>query len=682
MEGKSLSSQTVTIDSKICHDLLEVTEKKYSEKIRYASSDPLYHEVLNAVSRRKPVSLLVLKSPDLKTMIARAPSQSADDFRMQIKTTSLTAEFLTALSSALERVGRKDLALISALKAHEYGEISPLSILRTSEMIRSFQLFSLNAYMLCRFAILLEADPKIILNLGESLIELGDFSIGLDLYKYCAHKLKIDIEKMKDLAAVAIKEQLYDRAAYWATKVLRHRPEDSYVRQILTTSHQHLCDWSDRLAETKFIENTLAAGIVLTAFNSLSWVDNPHLHLLQSKRHRNIAKYAPNRSTLAPLKRQPGERIRVGYFGADFHDHATMYLMSGLLREHDHENFEILIFSYGPPVEHEMRRVAEICADSFFDVFTWKDEDIVSLAREKVLDIAVDLKGYTTQTRVDIFKHRLAPVQVSYLGYPGTLGLEYMDYIIADRVVIPSVSAGDYAEKIIYLPDSYQPNDSQRKLATVTVTRTQFGLPEDAFVLCCFNAPYKIGPDEFDVWMRVLSAIEGSVLWLFSSNSHVENNLKQEAERRGIYRNRIVFAERLPHSEHLTRIKLADLFVDTFNYNAHTTASDALWAGLPVVSRQGRQFAARVGASLLTAIGLPELITTSTKDYESIILDLATDRDKLQAIRSKLAHNRFSNPLFDTIKYTRNFENGLRQACEIHRAGGRPKTIHVDSSIS
>ena len=359
-----------------------------------------------------------------------------------------------------------------------------------------------------------------------------------------------------------------------------------------------------------------------------------------------------------------------------------MYLMSGLLREHDHENFEIFIFSYGHPAEHEMRRMAEIYADSFFDVFGWNDDDIVSLVREKALDVAVDLKGYTTHTRVDIFKHRLAPVQVSYLGYPGTLGLEYMDYIVADRVVIPSASVGYYTEKIIYLPDSYQPNDNQKTLETATITRTQFGLPEDAFVLCCFNATYKIGPDEFDVWMRVLSAIDGSVLWLFRSNSHVENNLKQEAELRGIDRDRIVFAERLPHSEHLARIKLADLFVDTFNYNAHTTASDALWAGLPVVSRQGKQFAARVGASLLTAIGLPELITTSTEEYEAVILDLATDRDKLQAIRSKLAHNRLSKPLFDTIKYTRNFENGLRQACEIYRAGGRPKNIHVDPSTS
>lgn len=342
MEGKSLSRQTETIDSKICQDLLEVTEKKYSEKILYASSDPLYHEVLNAVSRRKNISLLVLKSPDLKNMIARAPSQSADDFRMQIKTTSLTAEFLTALSSALERVGRKDLALISALKAHEYGELSPISILRTSEMLRSLQLFSLNAYMLCRFAISLEADPKIVLKLGDSLIELGDFSIGLDLQQYCAQKCEIVIDKIKDLAKIAGDNKLHGRAAYWAAEVLKRQPENSYFRDILTTAHQHICNWSDRLAETKFIESRLAAGFVLSPLNSLSWVDNPHLHLVQSKRHANIAKYTRNRSTRAPLKRSPGERIRVGYFGADFHDHATMHLMSGLLREHDHENFEIL----------------------------------------------------------------------------------------------------------------------------------------------------------------------------------------------------------------------------------------------------------------------------------------------------------------------------------------------------
>jgi FkbM family methyltransferase len=596
---------------------------------------------------------------------------------MQIKAEALTAPFLTALSSALERLGRKDLALIAALKAHEYGEVSPCEILRTSEMMRSHQLFSLNIYLLCRFALSLDAYKILIPTLADSLMEFGEMQLGLDLYKDCPVECINDAAKMKDLAVIAINGKLYESSVYWATEALRHRPADSFVRQILAISRRHLCDWSDRTVETKLLEKTLTSGIALSVFDSLSWVDNPHLHLLQSKRHRNFAKYAPNRSTPVPPENRPGGRIRVGYFGADFHDHATMYLMSGLLWEHDHENFEIFIFSYGHQVNQEMRRVAESCADSFFDVFGWEDEKIVSLAQEKRLDIAVDLKGYTTNTRAGIFKHRLAPVQVSYLGYPGTLGLEYMDYIIADKVVIPPDAAGDYKEKIIYLPDCYQPNDNQRILAPVEVRRGQFGLPEDAVVLCCFNASYKIGPDEFDIWMRLLNVVEGSVLWLFRSNSQVEENLKQEAERRGINRDRIIFAERLPHREHLARLKLADVFVDTFNYNAHTTASDALWAGLPVVSKQGRQFAARVGASLLTAIGLPELIATSAEGYYEVIRDLAMDRKKLLEIKAKLARNRLSEPLFDTRKYTQNFESGLRQACEIYRSGGRPKSFHV-----
>lgn len=659
---------------------LEAIEKKYANKILYASVDQLYRDILNAVSGQKPATLLVLKSPDMKATIARALDQSADLFRVQIRAEALTAPFLTALSSALERLGRKDLALIAALKAHEYGEVAPREILRTSEMMRSFNLFTLNIYFLCRFTLLIGNAKKIIPNLAESLIEFGEIQLGLDLYKDYTAEFQIDVDKMKNLAAVAMKEKLYESAKYWATEALRRRPKDSYVRQILAISNRHLCDWSNRDVETKFLEETVASGIALSLFDSLSWVDNPYLHLAQSKRHQDTADYAPNRPALASQELQQGGRIKIGYFGADFHDHATMYLMSGLLREHDHENFEIFIFSYGPPSEQEMRRVAESCADSFFDVFGWKDEDIVSLAHEMGLDIAVDLKGYTTQTRAGIFKHRLAPVQVSYLGYPGTLGLEYMDYIIADRVVIPPVSAGDYEEKVIYLPDSYMPNDNQRKLAPLVMTRMQLGLPEYAFILCCFNASYKIGPDEFDIWMRVLGAIEGSVLWLFRSNSHAEENLKREAERRGIDRDRIFFAERLPHSEHLARIALADLFVDTFNYNAHTTASDALWAGLPIVSKSGRQFAARVGASLLTATGLPELITTSTEGYESLICNLAKDREKLKEIRSQLARKRLSERLFDTRQYTRNFESGLRQAYENYLRGEKPRNLWVKSA--
>jgi predicted O-linked N-acetylglucosamine transferase (SPINDLY family) len=255
------------------------------------------------------------------------------------------------------------------------------------------------------------------------------------------------------------------------------------------------------------------------------------------------------------------------------------------------------------------------------------------------------------------------------------MGAGFMDYIVADPILIPDSQRPFYAERVIYLPHSYQPNDDQRAIAPQQMTRDDCGLPRDAFVLCCFNSTYKIGKREFDIWMRVLRQVEHGVLWLFASNDHAQANLKREAAARGVDPARLVFAAGLPVAQHLARHRHADLFVDTFNYNAHTTASDALWAGLPVVTKAGQQFAARVAASLLHAIGLPELVTTTEDTYEALILALATDPAKLDAVRRKLSANRLTQPLFDTKRYARNFEAGLRKAHDLHASGRGPEDI-------
>jgi predicted O-linked N-acetylglucosamine transferase (SPINDLY family) len=359
----------------------------------------------------------------------------------------------------------------------------------------------------------------------------------------------------------------------------------------------------------------------------------------------------------------------VGYFSADFHDHATLHLMSGLLREHDRNRFEIHGYSYGATRGGELRdRVAASMA-CFTDVRDLSDQAIVDLARSNGLDIAIDLKGYTRHSRSRLFAYRLAPIQINYLGYPGTMGADFIDFMIADRVVVPDRERKFYAEKVIYLPNSYQPNDITREIARTQTRRADFGLPETGIVFCCFNQSYKITPNEFEIWMRLLRKVDGSVLWLLRSNSWAEANLRREAGLRGVDPDRLVFARKLPHAEHLARHQHADLFIDTFNVNAHTTASDALWAGLPVVTKAGRQFAARVAASLLTAVGLPELITETEQDYETLILHLATSPDGLAAIKAKLAQNRSSRPLFDTVRYARDFERALEAAYQEHLAG-------------
>jgi predicted O-linked N-acetylglucosamine transferase (SPINDLY family) len=351
--------------------------------------------------------------------------------------------------------------------------------------------------------------------------------------------------------------------------------------------------------------------------------------------------------------------------------------MAGLLREHDKKNFEVFAYSYGRTKSGDLRKKAEEYVEHFFDVTDQSDQEIADLARSHGLDIAIDLMGYTADTRSNIFEYRLAPVQINYLGYPGYMGADFIDYIIADPIIIPTKQRVFYTEHVIYLPHTYQPNDEARAIADRATTRSEFCLPEDVFVFCCFNNTYKISQSEFDIWMNLLRKIDKSVFWLLKSNKWAELNLRKEAELRGIDPRRLVFAEHLPAAEHLARHKHADLFVDTFNYNAHTTASDALWSGLPVVTMQGKQFAARVAASLLKSVGLPELITETKEDYENLIFQLATEPKRLAEIKEKLARNRLKEPLFDTKRYTRNFERGLRNAYQLYCDDKPPQDIWV-----
>ena len=371
------------------------------------------------------------------------------------------------------------------------------------------------------------------------------------------------------------------------------------------------------------------------------------------------------------------DRIRVGYFSSDIHEHATLYLTLGLFREHDRSRFDIFVYSYGLGKEGASREKLMQAGVGFHDIEPLSAGETVSFVRSHDLDIAIDLKGYTSGTRSELFGYRLAPIQVGYLGYPGTMGTDAMDYIVADSTVIPSELRQYYSESILYLPHTYQPTDNRREIANTSTSRADFGLPEDAFVFCCFNNSYKITAEEFDIWMRVMSRVDGSVLWMISSSIWMEENLRMEAACRGIEPHRLIFSEKIPQAEHLARHRHADLFLDTFNYNAHTTASDALWTSLPLVTRTGRQFSARVAASLLKAMGLPELVTATNQEYEDRILDLATRPLELQEIRKRLEQNRLKQPLFDTVRYTRNFEAGLQLAYDRYFAGEGPCDISV-----
>ena len=339
-----------------------------------------------------------------------------------------------------------------------------------------------------------------------------------------------------------------------------------------------------------------------------------------------------------------------------------LYLTAGLFRLYDREKFEVVIFSYGHEKAGDLRQETKANVDQFFDVSDLSDLELIALAHSQELDIAVDLAGYTNNSRSQVFQARLAPIQVNFLGYPGTSGADFMDYIIADKIVIPEDQRVCYSEKVIYLPSSYYPTDYARWDISTNLKKSDFDLPEDAFVFCCFNNSHKIGAREFDIWMRVLKRVEGSVLWLLSANEHAKLNLCNTAAASGIEPSRLIFAERVPFKEHLARHIHADLFIDTFNYNAHTTASDALWMELPVITKQGQQFSARVASSLLQALEMNELITKTEEAYEAKILEVAQNPDKIMALNEKLRNNIRSSALFDGHQYVATFEAGLAEA--------------------
>lgn len=445
----------------------------------------------------------------------------------------------------------------------------------------------------------------------------------------------------------------YQEALLSYREAVRLNPDYAPAFGELLHIEAHLCLWPEEERDRSILDRGVKDDPI-PPFYMLEFADDPErqLRFASAWAEEKFGGIRPG----AFKRADPGKRIRIGYFSADFHGHATMFLMARLFELHDKTRFEIHAFSYGPKTQDEMRTRLLGAVDAFHDVADLDDREIARLANARGIDIAVDLKGYTEDGRPGIFAHRAAPVQVSYLGYPGTTGADFMDYMIADAITIPDGLRKYYSEEILYLPHSYQVNDDRRRISEDAIARADAGLPDDGFVFCCFNNNYKTSPAEFDIWMRLLLQVQGSVLWLLRDSEIAAANLRREAEKRGVDPARLIFADRAPLPIHLARHRCADLFLDTFTVNAHTTASDALWAGLPVVTKLGRSFAARVAGSLLHALNMPELVTETVADYERLALDLATDPAKLAATKRKLDHSRMTAPLFDTERSTRDIE--------------------------
>jgi protein O-GlcNAc transferase len=452
-----------------------------------------------------------------------------------------------------------------------------------------------------------------------------------------------------------------------------------YAHGYRLAAQMHIGLWEDFDHHVKELIELVDQGIMATVPFPLLAIPVSSNILRKYASHYVAENYLPAPQALWQGERYEHARIRVGYFSADFRNHSTAYLIAELIEKHDRSRFEIFAFSFGTEQPDEMRARLVKAFDQFFDVSKQSDLDAAALARKMEIDIAIDLMGFTGNSRSGIFALRPAPIQVNYHTYAATMGAPFIDYIIADPVVIPKEDFEYYTEKVVHLPHCYVVNDSQRRIADSTPTRPALGLPETGFVFCCFNNHYKITPDVFTIWMRLLTKVAGSVLWLkgFEGNITIKRNLHREAQQRNVDPERLIFAPRLNTAEHLARHRRADLYLDTFYHGAGTTCSDALWAGLPVLTCLGNTLAGRVAASLLYAVGLPELVTHSHEEYESLALNLATNPDALAAIRRKLAHNRQTSPLFNTSLFARHIEAAYSAMWWHSQQGVAPDHIYI-----
>jgi protein O-GlcNAc transferase len=493
-------------------------------------------------------------------------------------------------------------------------------------------------------------------------------------YPEALHNLGLVQTDLKDLAGAL--------SSYEAALALK--PDYDYLLGSVLHTRMKICQWGGFEQALKEVLRGVEEGRpVINAFPLLSLTDDPGLQRQAAAVWARL-NCAQALATPIPIDAAPAsaaavevakKKITLGYFSADLHNHATAYLMAELFELHDRAAFELIAFSFGPIKQDDMRVRLTKSFDRFIEVGHMSDPDVASLSQSLGVDIAVDLKGYTQDQRANIFAHRAAPLQVSFIGYPGTLGAPFMDYLIADRTLIPEGGERHYDERIVFMPDSYQVNDRKRQIDPSTPTRQELGLPEEGFVYCCFNNNYKITPEVFGCWARVLGAVPGSVLWLLQDSEQAASNLRTEAAARGLDPARLVFAKRAPLPQHLARHRAADLFLDTFPYNAHTTASDALWAGLPLLTRAGESFASRVGASLLNAAGLPGLVTHSLADYEAMAIELASPASSLASMRGSLEVGIAGSRLFDTEQFARALEKTFVQMHARRLAGLGPEHI-------
>jgi len=515
-------------------------------------------------------------------------------------------------------------------------------------------------------------------NRGNALMALRRDGEALACYEKALQLQPKSEDLLHNCGNALMELKRYPEAADIYNELLKLNPEYPFLQGELLYARMLGCDWRDFEKISKAISDGL---------RNSQRVAEPFGYQAASESEADLKKcseiYAgvnyPPLPTLINGEKNHNPKIRIGYLCGEFREHATSILMAELFELHDRESFKVYAFDNGWDDKSDYRRRVVGAFEELVPISNMNDAEAANHVRSRGIDILVNLNGYFGNCRQGIFSRRPAPVQVNYLGFPATLGTEYIDYLVADNIVIPAASCNLYSEQIVYLPNSYQANDSKRKIAPGSQTRREAGLPERGFVFCCFNNNYKILPAIFDIWMRLLKKIEGSALWLIEDNIYAAQNLRAEAAKRGVDPSRLVFANRLRHDEHLARHRLADLFLDTLPYYAHTTASDALWVGLPIVSCRGATFPGRVGASLLSAVGLEELIAESLEEYERIAEKLARSPELLERYKLTLDRNRTTCPLFDCRRHTRYLEAAYVEMMRRYEQNEIPRSFSIDA---
>ena len=458
-------------------------------------------------------------------------------------------------------------------------------------------------------------------------------------------------------------------------------PDKAFLLGSIQFTKNKMCIWSDFFEIIKRMEDKIKKHEkVSPPYLVTTMYDSPKIQFECAKVWENEYKLKYNQNLTFSFKKKTSKKIKLGFFSADFRVHAMGHLMVGMLERHDKSQFELYGFYFGPKIKSNDKLHNRIfkCFDKFIDISFMTDLEALNLSRELEIDIAIDLMCHTGDyNRFNLFLKRLAPIQINFLGYPGTSGSNSLDYIVADKILIEPDEQKFYSEKIIYLPDTYQPNENDKKISNSIIKKQNLGLPEDKFVFCCFNSHQKINPTIFDAWVYILKNTESSVLWLLKDNNFSQDNLKLLIEKNGIDPSRLIFAENLKIEDHLQRIKFADLFLDTFPYNAHTTCSDALRVGIPVLTLKGNTFASRVAASLLNTINLNELIVTNIEDYKKLAIKIYNEKSYLDNIKKKIAINKKRSNLFKVEIYTKNIERAYKKVYQNYLDGIKPQNLEL-----